>query len=143
MRYEPVFGDDVILTQDMPCPFGAPIIPVGTAGKVAGYLSGDELCLVDFSAPYGLRWCDPDRLNKISDRRAATIADLREVGEACFGPNWQNSLAREMKITKRAMRYILAGERDLPDKCGDILVEILRAHGERLDRIEFSLLCVK
>lgn len=47
---------------------------------------------------------------------ALTPADLRRIGEAMHGPEWQTPLARDLGISPRAMRYYAAGERAFPSK---------------------------
>jgi hypothetical protein len=40
--------------------------------------------------------------------------DLRNVGEAAFGPRWQRDLARALNTDERLVRRWVAGDRPLP-----------------------------
>lgn len=40
-----------------------------------------------------------------------TPDELARIGEALYGPQWQNPLARALDINERAVRYFLSGER--------------------------------
>ncbi len=42
-----------------------------------------------------------------------TPAELREIGEALYGPCWQTNLARALPVNVRSVRRWLTGERNI------------------------------
>lgn len=54
-----------------------------------------------------------------------TLTDLRNVGEACFGPRWQQPLARAIGCQERLVRFWVAGDRPLPGNLAERLDAML------------------
>lgn len=53
---------------------------------------------------------------------------LQEVGEAMYGPQWQSALARDLGMSDRHMRYLVAGVK--PVRPG-LYLDLLRLTQER------------
>ncbi len=54
-----------------------------------------------------------------------TIDDLRNVGEALFGPRWQRELGRAIGTNDRTVRYWVSGERQPPADLGERIDAVL------------------
>jgi hypothetical protein len=71
---------------------------------------------------------------------------LRADGEAIYGADWQNPLARDLKVDGRTMRFWIAGRRAVPDTIAVRLPAILRQAArarrkaaEAIERLAFTL----
>lgn len=58
---------------------------------------------------------------------------LRSIGEALYGPQWQTSLARKLRISARHMRRMVAGHPVAPHRWSDLL-SIVEQHQDELVR---------
>ena len=56
-----------------------------------------------------------------------TPDDLRNVGEAAYGPRWQRELARDLSIGDRLVRRWVAGDRPMPADLADRLDAVVIA----------------
>jgi hypothetical protein len=45
--------------------------------------------------------------------QAMTSAELREIGERLYGPEWKAKMARALPVTTRTIRFWLAGDREI------------------------------
>lgn len=65
---------------------------------------------------------------------------LALVGEALYGPNWQNKLARALEINDRTVRRWASGENEIADWLHPRLIELVEDH---LDGLEKALGALK
>ncbi len=65
-----------------------------------------------------------------------TPAELREIGEACFGPIWQTALARRLDVGDRLVRRWLAGTVPIPS---NRTVEVLNVLSDRWDEVNAAV----
>lgn len=71
-----------------------------------------------------------------ADRKIKIPPDvLQRVGWALYGNNWQSPLARDLGISDRSMRYMLAGERIIHEGFVADLMKVVEARGAELHEI--------
>ena len=58
---------------------------------------------------------------------------LSRAGRALYGERWKLALARELGISERMIRFMLAGERGIRADYAERLVDILRARQADID----------
>lgn len=64
---------------------------------------------------------------------------LIRAGEALFGPRWQSDLAREMEMTDRHMRLIVAEGSPVTDAHLSRVLQIVREHAKKLEGVAAAL----
>ncbi len=64
---------------------------------------------------------------------------LIRAGEALFGPRWQSDLAREIGMTDRHMRLIVAEGSPVTDAHLAHLMRIVREHARKLEGVAAAL----
>lgn len=68
------------------------------------------------------------------NRPAAVISadELAAVGRALYGDQWQSPMARELNMSERSIRYMVAGERGIHEGIVRDLLAICEAHRAEL-----------
>tara|TARA_R110002110_G_scaffold116306_5_gene287811 strand:+ start:101 stop:322 length:222 start_codon:yes stop_codon:yes gene_type:complete len=64
-----------------------------------------------------------------------TREQLKDVGEALYGPRWQSELSRDLTVAVRTVQRWDAGERGIPASLGDDLRELLVQRGIDIDEL--------
>ena len=65
---------------------------------------------------------------------------LRRVGIALYGERWKLALARDLGISERMIRFMLAGQRGIRQDYAERLVDIIRDRQTDLDNTVRELL---
>jgi len=64
-----------------------------------------------------------------------TEPDIREIGEALYGPRWQSELARDYGINLRTMQRWASGQGDAPPSLYIEIADDLDRRAQRLSAI--------
>lgn len=72
----------------------------------------------------------------MQEQRKYGVAELRKVGEALFGNQWQTDLARALGLSSpRRVRQWLAGDRSIPVGIWDDLCTLLQQRKQTIESV--------
>ena len=72
----------------------------------------------------------------MQEQRKYGVAELRKVGEALFGNQWQTDLARALGLSSpRRVRQWLSGDRPIPVGVWADVCDLLRQRQMTIDRV--------
>ena len=75
-------------------------------------------------------------LCKMQEQRKYGVAELRKVGEALFGNQWQTDLSRALGLSSpRRVRQWLAGDRSIPVGIWDDLCTLLQQRKQTIESV--------